>query len=235
MAKLPVLMYHNISLETSFGLTISAKKLEQQFAYLKENNYTSLFASEINSDEFCSNKNVVITFDDVTVNQLHYAVPLLKKYQLKATFFIPFAYIGKSDLWNNGTEPIMTIEQLKSLDNKYVELAHHSFAHHKYSQLSLQEIQQDFDNSFKCIDENKLQVSNTLAYPYGNYPKKNPQKELFFNLLKQNNIKLAFRIGNRINHFPLKNRYEVQRIDIKGEDSLLTFKLKLRFGKLKLF
>jgi hypothetical protein len=43
------------------------------------------------------------------------------------------------------------------------------------------------------------------------------------------------RIGNQINKFPFKNPYEIMRIDIKGEDSLLKFKLKLRFGKLKLF
>ena len=46
---------------------------------------------------------------------------------------------------------------------------------------------------------------------------------------------MAFRIGNRVNKFPFKNKYEIQRIDIKGQDSLLKFKLKLRFGKLKLF
>jgi len=53
--------------------------------------------------------------------------------------------------------------------------------------------------------------------------------------LKANNIAYALRIGNRVNSFPLRHPYEVQRIDIKGEDSFLKFKLKLRLGKLKLF
>ena len=74
-----------------------------------------------------------------------------------------------------------------------------------------------------------------MAYPYGNFPKKKNLKKDFFRLLEKNNIKMAFRIGNRVNKFPFKNKFEIQRIDVKGQDSLFTFKCKLRLGKLKLF
>jgi peptidoglycan/xylan/chitin deacetylase (PgdA/CDA1 family) len=129
----------------------------------------------------------------------------------------------------------MTIEELKSLDNEIIELGHHSYFHKKYSELSNEEIQGDFDKSFKFISDNNLKVYPALAYPYGNYPKKGSQKAIFFNLLEKNNIKMAFRIGNRLNQIPIKNRFEMQRIDIKGQDSLFTFKWKLRLGKLRLF
>ena len=228
-------MYHNVSLNKSLGLTISTEKLEEQFHYLQKNNYTTLFVSQLENKALIKPKSVVITFDDVTQNQLLYALPLLRKYKFKATFFIPFAYVGKTDLWNEGSEEIMSYEQLRSLDNEFIELGHHSYNHNKYDSLSKEEIQQDFDKSFECISENLLNVYPALAYPYGNYPKNKLQKSLFFELLKKNNIKMAFRIGNRVNVFPFKSNYEIQRIDIKGEDSLLRFKLKLCFGKLKLF
>jgi peptidoglycan/xylan/chitin deacetylase (PgdA/CDA1 family) len=48
-------------------------------------------------------KSVVLTFDDVTENQL-LCLSFTEKYNLKATFFIPFQYIGKADLWNQGKE-----------------------------------------------------------------------------------------------------------------------------------
>lgn len=235
MAKLPVLMYHNISLDKSLGLTICVEKFEWQLAYLKSKNYKSIFASEIESLNDPKDKYVVITFDDVTINQLQFAIPLLQKYQTKATFFIPFAYVGKSDLWNQGAEPIMSIDQILSIDNDIVEFGHHSFAHKKYTELTPAQIIEDFDKSFQFISKQSLNVARVLAYPYGDYPKKNPKKKMFFDLLEQNNINMAFRIGNRLNDLPLKNKYEVQRIDIKGEESRLSFKLKLRFGKLKLF
>ena len=237
MSRLPILMYHNITpnSEESFDLTLSSQKFEDQLKYLKDHNFTSVFVSELENIDIISRKYVVLTFDDVTQNQLLHAMPLLKKYDMKATFFIPFFYIGKQDLWNDGSVTIMTIEELKSLDYEIIELGHHSYFHKKYTDLSDDEIQDDFDKSFKFISDNNLKVYPALAYPYGNYPKKGIQKAIFFNLLEKNNIKMAFRIGNRLNQIPIKNRFEMQRIDIKGQDSLFTFKWKLRLGKLRLF
>ncbi len=230
-------MYHNISQNEnlSFDLTISVQKFESQLNYLVDNNYRSYFVSELENLKVISNKSVILTFDDVTENQLLFALPLLKKYGLKATFFIPFSYIGKSDLWNDGSEKIMTIEQLKSLDSEVIELGHHSYFHRKYTTLTPEEIQDDFDKSFEFIKENNLNVYPALAYPYGNYIKKGSQKIDFFRILEKNNIKMAFRIGNRVNRFPFKNKFEIQRIDIKGQESILTFKWKVRLGKLRLF
>lgn len=237
MSRLPILMYHNITSNKnkSLDLSLFVQKFEEQLNYLFKNNFKSYFVSELENVDIISKKSVIITFDDVTQNQLEFALPILKKYNIKATFFIPFSYVGKADLWNDGSQKIMTIEQLKSLDSAIIELGHHSYHHKKYTTLSFQEIQDDFDKSFEFISKNGLNVYPALAYPYGNFPKKGNQKIEFFQLLEKNNIKMSFRIGNRVNNFPFKNKFEIQRIDIKGEDSLFTFKWKLRLGKLRLF
>lgn len=236
MSCLPILMYHNVSNDEndSKGLTIFCNTLEKQFSYLHGKGFSTYHFSELENAVVLNPKSVVITFDDVTENQLIYAVPLLQKYNLKATFFIPFGYIGNSDMWNKGNEKIMSIEQLKELDS-LIELGLHSFAHKRYVTLTQAEINDDFSKCFEVIEKNGLKVYNALAYPYGSYPKKGPNKSIFNTVLKQNNIKAGLRIGNQINKFPFKKPYEIMRIDIKGEDSLLKFKLKLRFGKLKLF
>lgn len=236
MTRLPILMYHNVSNDDkdSKGLTIFCNTLENQFRYLHEKGFSTYHFSELENTVVLNPKSVVITFDDVTENQLVYAVPLLQKYNLKATFFIPFGYIGNSDIWNKGKEKIMSIDQLKALDSR-VELGLHSFAHKKYTDLTTAEINDDFSKCFEIIEKSGLKVYNALAYPFGNYPKKDPKKTKFNTVLQQNNVKAGLRIGNQINKFPFKNPYEIMRIDIKGEDSMLKFKLKLRFGKLKLF
>jgi hypothetical protein len=48
-------------------------------------------------------------------------------------------------------------------------------------------------------------------------------------------MKFGLKIGNRPNTFPFKDNYEIKRIDIKGLDNLMVFRLKIKFGKLKLF
>ncbi|MBC8753693.1 polysaccharide deacetylase family protein [Kordia sp. YSTF-M3] len=240
MPRLPILMYHGVSTKASEsnGLTISKENLEAQFRYLKENGYTTLHFSELQSIKTTtdfSKKAVIITFDDVYVNQLELAYPLLQKYGLKASFFIPFQYVNGVDEWNTGKERLMSIAQLKSMDEATIELGLHSFAHKKYNELSTEEIDEDFEKCKDFIISNQLNVSNVLAYPYGKYPRKNPEKDLFFNALIKHKVAYGLRIGNRVNKFPFNDNYQVQRIDIKGEDSLSKFKFKLRFGKLRLF
>jgi peptidoglycan/xylan/chitin deacetylase (PgdA/CDA1 family) len=231
-------MYHNFcqSNQNSIGLTISVEKFEEQIKFLITANYKFYFASEIDLIDLSLKKNVIITFDDVTKNQLEYAMPILEKYKIKATFFVPFGFVGKKDFWNN-TNPdlnndIMTINELKSLNKNYVELGHHSFNHQKFDSISSKDIQEDFDKSFQFINENKLSVQPIIAYPYGKFPKIEADFNTFEKTLIQNGIKFGFRIGNKLNKLPLKNKFKVKRIDVLGQDKLWKFKIKLKYGKL---
>ena len=240
MSRLPILMYHAICDRSSKskGLTLSCDKLEAQFQFLVAKGYTSLHFQDIEkfkySGEFPA-KPIIITFDDVYVNQYEFAYPLLKKYNLKACFYAPFSYVGGADSWNDGTEKLMSVSQLKALDPAIVELGLHSFAHRAYGSLSLGLIQEDFKKCHEFISKHQLNICNVLAYPYGNFPRKEPQKTQFFDELKSQNIAYGLRIGNRLNALPLKNNFELNRLDIKGEDSLFKFKMKLKLGKLSLF
>ena len=240
MPRLPILMYHNVChhIKDSEGLTVAVDVLEAQFAYLAMKGYQTFHFSEL--ERFSKNaplpgKSVIITFDDVYVNQLEWAYPLLQKYNFKATFFIPFKYVDGVDSWNIGSETIMSVHQLNSLDESIIELGLHSFNHHNYKEMSIEEIDSDFEQCKDFVKRHKLPVNNVLAYPFGKYPKKNPEQTEFFKCLHKHQMAYGLRIGNRVNSFPFKNNYEVQRIDVKGEDTLTKFKLKLRFGKLKLF
>lgn len=241
MSKLPILMYHNVCQSDSGRnkLTVSVQDLERQFQYLIDNKYKTFHFSEIEKMKTIPKKSIVLTFDDVTENQLIYALPLLEKFKLKASFFIPFQYIGNTDLWNknNGDLPqkIMTVEQLKQLPADIIELGYHSYAHNRYQALSPSDIETDFLKCEEEIRNHNLKVYPALAYPYGNYPKEAVQKANFKMLISENKIKFGLKIGNRPNVFPFKDNYEVKRIDIKGLDSLMVFRLKIKFGKLKLF
>ncbi len=238
MSQLPILMYHNVCepTATASDLTISTDKLEAQLMYLKQKGYQTYHFKELEQNErltpHLADKAVVLTFDDVTVNQLEYAVPLLEKYQMKATFFIPFKYLGKVDSWNaGGEEPIMSLEQIKGLPAN-IELGFHSYEHRRFTDLSPAEIKIDFDNCMEVVKSHQLQVYPAIAYPYGNFPKKDPKRLAFFKLMRQNGMTFGLRIGNKINSYPFKEPFEIKRLDVKGAESLFKFKLKLRFGKL---
>ena len=130
-------MYHDVSLSKSEALTISVEKLEEQLSYLVKKGYQTYHFNELmDLNKLPSEKNIVITFDDGYVSQQELVVPLLEKYKLKATFFVPLHYLGKTDEWNTSSLPIMTSEQLNALNPKLIELAFHSFYHKKYNELT---------------------------------------------------------------------------------------------------
>ena len=232
-SKLPILMYHNITPKKGEGLTIGVNDFEAQCQFLVSEGYQTYFFKDILETKTLSGKkHCVITFDDAYVHQLEYALPILQKYKLKATFFVPLAYVGATDQWNTDSLSIMTLAQLKRLPSETIELAYHSFAHKKYNELSLEEISEDTKQCQTLVTKEALNFTNALAYPYGKFPRKEPGKQAFINHLKKNNIHLGLRTGSRIEKFPFKKPYEVNRIDVKGEWSLLKFKRKLKIGKL---
>jgi peptidoglycan/xylan/chitin deacetylase (PgdA/CDA1 family) len=236
---LPVLMYHKISESKADDLTIKRDDLYQQLLFLKQNNYTSIFCSDVianlKNNTTLPQKPVLITFDDAYQNNFEFLLPILKELQLKATIFIPTKYIGNVNVWDKGLEPIMNGAILNAMPSELVEFGLHSHAHPNYNTITINEIEEDIEQCIASLNSMNIKYTPTITYPYGKYPRKETRKSEFQNLLKKHNIELGFRIGNRINKLPLKKMYELKRIDIKGTDSFWTFKTKLKKGRVKLF
>ncbi len=226
--RLIILMYHQIEKDSTEELTISPENLEKQFSYLRQNRFSSIFFSEIHKT--CSQK-IIITFDDGYENNARYLPSLLQKYNLKATIFIPTKFIQGG----YKSYKMMSFEDIRNLDRNMFEIALHSHSHDNFRHASLEFIENDMKENMKILDKERIVYSRILAYPYGGYPKNDQKKAELFLLLKNLGIEFAVRIGNKNNYFPTKKPYELCRIDIKGDESLLKFKLKLIFGRLKLF
>lgn len=234
---LPVLMYHKVSAETNDPLTISFRNLEKHFAYLSENAYTCLDLNQVidNKTDGLPSHSFVLTFDDAYLNNLEYLYPLLQKYGFHATIMLPVGFLGKVNGWDQGSEAIMTYEQLLSMDSRFVSFGLHTYGHISFEDSSFDEITADLNKCKQELGRHGIRYLPVLAYPYGAYPKEKVQKQALFNLLEKSGIRYGFRIGNKINKWPIKNRYEVKRIDIRGDDSFWTFKTKLKKGRVKMF
>jgi len=239
--RLPILMYHKVSEDKADGLTIPVGKLDQQLFFIREKGYTIITFEElhrmISTGTPLSQKPLILTFDDAYENFTTHAVPLLEKYNLKATVFVPVGYMGKTNIWDRGEEPILGPGILKELSKTdLIEIGLHSFLHRSYGDLAIEDINEDLANCINTLDFYKIHFVPVLAYPFGGFPKKDrtllaQMKELF----REYNLVFAVRIGNRINPLPVRDPYELKRIDIKGTDSFFTFKIKLRKGRTKLF
>lgn len=226
--RLTILMYHQVKKETDEDLTVSLENLEKQFQYLRKKNYKSKFFSELNT---LGKKSIILTFDDGYKNNFDYLPSLLKKYGLKATIFIPTKFIQEG--YENSE--MMSFEDIRNLDKTYFEIALHSHNHQNFRNIPVDFLENDLKTNMQILDRENIGYSKVLAYPYGKYPKENVEKMKVFSVLKNLGIEFAVRIGNKVNYFPTQKPYELCRIDIKGKDSIIKFKLKLIFGRLKLF
>ncbi|MBW8361939.1 MAG: polysaccharide deacetylase family protein [Kaistella sp.] len=223
--RLPVLMYHHVLPVAENELTVTVENLDRQFALLKKNGYKTLFFNELNALK-ASEKKIIITFDDGYLNNKKNLLPLLEKYDFKATIFIATQLIEK-----NRDGIFMTFDEIRNLDKNLVEIGLHSHTHRNYEQLTPEEIHADLQKNMEVLEKNQIPFTKVLAYPYGRFP----QTQEFFKIIKENKIEFALRIGNKINAFPRKNPYTLNRMDIKNSTTLSAFKWKIILGKLKLF
>jgi peptidoglycan/xylan/chitin deacetylase (PgdA/CDA1 family) len=238
---LPILMYHKADNRKKDGLTVRVDMLEKQFEYISRKGYTAISFRElteiINGHLPMPKKAVIITFDDAYRSFLSLVCPLLAKYKLKATLFVPVGYMGKTNAWDDGREAILSVEKIRqAIENYPVEAGLHSFLHRSYGDLSHDQIRADLESCFNALGANQLPYVKVLAYPFGSYPKKDLEaKEAMKQIFRDLGIEYACRIGNRINRIPFADPYELKRIDIRGKESFLTFRIKLKKGKRKLF
>lgn len=238
---LPVLMYHNISDGFCDGLNISADKLELQLMYLKEKGYQTITLKQLSelgrNGGRLPEKPVILTFDDAYAGSEKPLIKLLERYGFHAVIFVPVAFIGKSNLWDDGKLEIMPAESLQRLSrDSHFEIGLHSFLHRSYNDLAPEDILEDLRNCRETLDYYKIPFIRTVAYPYGGYPKKDKTlKQEMFDVFRNSGIEFAFRIGNRINPYPFRERYELTRIDIRGTDSFFIFRTKLKKGRAKVF
>lgn len=226
-------MYHSVypkSMDIQNVLTVTSENLEEQLKYIKKK-YNTLFFKELENNKSLKNK-LILTFDDGYYNNLQYLIPLLEKYQLKATICIPTDYIQKNE--GNTERNFMSFNEIKSLNPEFVEIALHSHFHKNYSQLTLAEAEADIRQNIEILEQKQIDFTKILVYPYGKFPKENQKKKEFFKILESLGIIAALRIGNAVESYPWKNKFEVKRIDIKGGDSFKMFKMKLKLGKIKL-
>lgn len=102
---------------------------------------------------------VSITLDDALPGQFTYAVPLLKKYHLAATFFITPRIAKEQNIsWQ-------TINEAAANGN---EIANHTLTHPHLQRISMDSLVHEVDGCNKLIDEKiSKQKCITLAYPFG--------------------------------------------------------------------
>ncbi|MGL4925906.1 MAG: polysaccharide deacetylase family protein [Plesiomonas shigelloides] len=220
--EIPVIMYHrfitNDSEKGVHGTYMQVDMLEKHFKLLKKLGYETLTFSDLKKNGTISRfapgkKYCVITVDDGYQDNLTRLLPLLQKYNFKATVYaVTGEKFNRWDVENkdNPERPVslMTADELRAITaSGHVEIGGHTLTHPKLNTL-------DESTQRHEIHENKQQLESILsqkltsfAYPYGihNDDSKRIAKELGFDFaVATNNGPLALH----------EDLYQIRRIAI---------------------
>lgn len=234
-----ILMYHMISEsepgQKFKGLRVSPQAFEQQLSYLKAQGWHFVTMSELMNNQNLKEKTVAITFDDGYADNYLNALPLLQKYQAKATLYLVVDRhnrdwsIHKKAHHNSGElakeNKLSDTQVAEMLNSGIFELGAHTLTHANLVTLDSPSKANEISHSKQQLEQCFDTKVESFAYPFGIYDAES------VDLVKQAGFTNAVTTIDGIDNLSTANRLELKRVKISGKDNFLAFKLRLRTGK----
>lgn len=213
-------MYHNLSLSKG-DKGVEIDEFENQIKFLNKLGYKSFNLRELTKLE---KKNLVITFDDGYENVHKYALPILKKYNFKATSFIVSNKIDKFNDWdkanpNSSRMKLANFDQISEWIDNGFEIGSHSTEHQNLTKLGIFDKVKAIDEPIKLIREKFKYEVESFCYPYGKY-----DRDCISIVKKNYNYAVTTKRGRYNNKI---NNYEIPRLSIDNNTSKFKIFLKL--------
>ena len=219
--KIPILSYHSVS-DENCPLSLKINQFEKQLKYLKKNGFQSVFIDEINKSK---NKKIIITFDDGYKDLISNSLPILKKYNFKATCFVVSNLIGETNSWDENDKNITKKKLMNKMDialwiKNGMKIGSHSKNHKNLTNLSYEIMLNEITES-KFYLENLIDSAvDSFCYPFGSFNEKIIEEV-------KKNYKFAFTTKRSRYDQSIHNKYLLPRIDMGKKMSNFKMYLKL--------
>ena len=173
-------MYHSISdhAQPRFRkYALSPARFAEQMAYLARQRCVTLTVSQYvaarTTGVALPESAVVLTFDDGFADFNKEALPVLQRYGLVGTLYIPTAFVNGTSrfLQREGeTDRLMlTWEQLIDISSSGVACGAHSHRHLQLDVVPMDMARAEITRSKKVLEEKLSRTITSFAYPYGFY------------------------------------------------------------------
>lgn len=213
----PVLMYHRVDAHVprdavGRDLTVEPAAFEAQLRYLREHHIAAITAAELVARLGRGERPravVVLTFDDGYADAATTALPLLRKYGARGTFYVSSGFIG--------TPRHLTWLQMRDLRRTGMEVACHGTFHLDLSTLDRAGQEEE---AAGCMHRFARYLGapapTTYAYPAGKYD------ATTFAIMRELGIRAAFTEipGNVAS---LNRPYTEPRLRVRHDDDLTRF------------
>jgi peptidoglycan/xylan/chitin deacetylase (PgdA/CDA1 family) len=177
-------MYHALSAASTAAFrrwTLAPDRFEAHLAYLSQSGYRSvtvagLLAHRHSRGPAPADRLIALTFDDAYADFHSVALPLLIRYGMTATLFVPTGHVGRHSGWmrheGEGERPILSWAALAEIAGCGIEIGTHSHTHPELDRVGDAEIPGEVRRP-KALVEDRLGVAVlSFAYPYGHYDRR---------------------------------------------------------------
>jgi peptidoglycan/xylan/chitin deacetylase (PgdA/CDA1 family) len=221
-------MYHSVGNNSAF-FSVRPQDFEWQMDYLKKNGYKALFLTnlvrEVESGANLNSKNIILTFDDGYEDNFLNALPVLKRYNLKATIFLATDFIGKElGSQNNAPLKMLNWEQIFEMHKSgLIDFQPHTAGHVDLAKISPAEAEGEILQSRNLLEEKLGKKCDFFAYPWGRYDSK------IMDILKRNGFKSAVTVKEGV----VKNGdnlFELKRNSIDSSTTREQFMGKINYS-----
>jgi peptidoglycan/xylan/chitin deacetylase (PgdA/CDA1 family) len=167
--SLTVLYYHAVP-------DLHAESFERQMRSLSQSAHvTTADLSDFDLQRNRLNRPLIaVTFDDAFESVLDNAIPILEKYNIPCTIFVPTDCMGGTPNWAmettaDATERVATPERLRKLPTNVVTIGSHSLTHPHMSRLPATQAAKELVDSKALLSSLVERGITTFAFPYGDY------------------------------------------------------------------
>lgn len=171
-----ILCYHSVRPKDFLPYSISPALFESHLAWLNEHCEIVDF-EQIASSQPQKRPQVALTFDDGYLDNLEFALPLLQKYKMRATFFVTAGLIKQDSLTleyfqrslgvNLRQIGPLDLSGLRGLQQAQMPVGSHSFSHRVLKSLSMSEQREELLRSKQTLEDITGVPIATFSYPYG--------------------------------------------------------------------
>ena len=236
-----VLMYHMVSPQrpgAKFnGLRVTPERFEAQLAWLQREGWQFFTVSELWGQwDTLPAKSVALTFDDGYADNLHNALPLLEKYDAKATLYIVVDRhdrdwsTAKKAHHNTGElarEPKLSDDEVQRLvASGRIEIGSHTLTHINMRTTPADDKRRELVESRRLLQAQTGQAVASFAYPFGIYGEDD------VSLAREAGYTTAVTTIDGIDaRTPRPDPLQLKRIKVSGKDNMLAFAMRMRGGK----
>ena len=229
-----VLMYHMVDspqTEADKRFCRTPKEFESDMQHLADEGYEVLSLSALHAcmrgERTWPRKAAAITFDDGVACGYTEALPILRSFSYPASMFIVSSLVDGHNDWAEAhgfsRRRMLRKEEIRELDRSGVDIGSHAATHRRLAALDKESVTRELRQSKNTLEDILGHEVKHLAYPYGSWSPdvKRAATEAGYTLACST---LPGKVRRGDHPMTLK------RIEIKGTDSALQFRLKLKFG-----